>query len=987
MIYVILIWSSGSGVSKVVRWLNNGCRRNSDEAQRSSQLEPSCYCRRFIGRLGRDCISSIASSNTGTTRTVTTNESGVYRFPLLPLGNYRITVEAANFKKRVQEGITLATGQIATVDLNLEAGEVQETVTVSSDTSIADAGKTDLGRVMNNREVHNVPLITRNPYTFGFLQTNVTGHANRGFGFPFFNANGYVRRFNFLLDGNTNTQGDQAAKGLMMISEIYISEVQLVPNAFAAEFGNTPGLIMNVVTPAGTNEMHGAVTYRFRIPSFYTRPFFYPVADLPDNHANDITAAIGGAFVQNRLHFYFGSEYIKRDDRATASRLLTIKEEDKAQLIAAGLSSSIFPPALPTDENPSFYIFRTDAQLDHNNHLTTRVNHSRGSIRNFTNGGLNTLDRSADTTSVDYGAAVQLSSYTQRVLNEFRFQYAQRSAGNRRNELSGTGPSIVITGVANFGSPEATDTIFPLKRVTQIQDNLTRSVGTHVTKFGGGIHFYNHTERSSVFARYTFSSIPNYVSAKTGVLQTGAFCPNGAVRCYASYAETFGDPEINYKATFWSLFLQDDWKMTRRLKVNYGFRYDLYQIPRADPTSLFPASQRFAVDKNNVSPRLGIVYALREGDRPTIIRAGAGIYFDQPLLAMYQRALQNNGGLRFLSFTFTPASVGSPAFPGVVGSLPVGSVLQKQNIDAVSPEFENMYAIHSNIQIEQALAKNLSLAVGYVHSSGCHIPIYRNINPINPIRSLADGRPVFSSLVSAASRLDPNFNNILMVESVGVSRYDAFTLQLTQRFSRGLQFSANYTLSKATDDAPEQNMAIGFSQGLVLSDPTNRRLDKGRSFADQRHTFIMSMVARPQFKFENKVLRYLFNHNLAGIIANANSGETFNIISGLDLNRDGVSTTDRPVGITRNSGTTPSQFNVDLRYSRFFDLTERFKLEAFAEFQNLFNTNTIILFNNTTVATDPNTGELTGPLPDFRARNQSTSLDSRQAQIGIKFIF
>jgi hypothetical protein len=171
-----------------------------------------------------------------------------------------------------------------------------------------------------------------------------------------------------------------------------------------------------------------------------------------------------------------------------------------------------------------------------------------------------------------------------------------------------------------------------------------------------------------------------------------------------------------------------------------------------------------------------------------------------------------------------------------------------------------------------------------------------------------------------------------------------------------------------------------------LSDPTNRRLDKGNSFADQRHTFVMTLVANPKFNFANKALRLLFNHNQAGIIAAANSGERFNIISNSDLNGDGVFTSDRPVGIKRNSGKTPPQFNIDLRCSRFINFTDRYKLEVFGEFQNLFNTNSIVGFNNVTVTTNFN-GELVGELLDFRARNQSTSQDSRQFQLGFKFIF
>lgn len=156
-------------------------------------------------------VITVTNIETGATRTVTTDDSGVYRFPLLPLGTYRIIAEAANFKKFIREGIILTTGQTATIDIQLQAGDVKEVVTVSSDASVADAGKTDVGRVMNTREVQNLPLINRNPLNFGLLQANVNGRVRGGFVPPNINANGYLRRVSFLLDGNTNTQGDRGS--------------------------------------------------------------------------------------------------------------------------------------------------------------------------------------------------------------------------------------------------------------------------------------------------------------------------------------------------------------------------------------------------------------------------------------------------------------------------------------------------------------------------------------------------------------------------------------------------------------------------------------------------------------------------------------------------------------------------------------------------------------------------------------------------------
>ncbi len=149
--------------------------------------------------------------------------------------------------------------------------------------------------------------------------------------------------------------------------------------------------------------------------------------------------------------------------------------------------------------------------------------------------------------------------------------------------------------------------------------------------------------------------------------------------------------------------------------------------------------------------------------------------------------------------------------------------------------------------------------------------------------------------------------------------------------------------------------------------------------AEKERAIITVQSSNRRFK---KTLRYLFNNNQFG-----QRREIQSIISGFDLNRDDVSTSDRPVGIKRNSGTTPNQGNVDLRYSRFFNFTERYRLEAFGEFQNLFNINRSS--NSTTSRSQQNTftGELVGGLPDFKARTQSTSQESRQMQLGFKFIF
>ncbi|MEZ5345266.1 MAG: TonB-dependent receptor [Pyrinomonadaceae bacterium] len=918
-----------------------------------------------------NAVVTAKNLDTGSERNVTADSGGVYRIPLLPLGRYQVSVEAPNFKKLIRSGIVLTTGQIATVNVSLETGGVSEIVTIEADAPIVDPGKIDVGRVMDTREVQNLPLVARNPYNFSLLQANVTGRPNSEFGVPRINANGYARRTNYQLDGNSNTQADRGGIRLMPISETFVSEVQLVTNGFSAEFGNTPGLIMNAVTPSGTNGLHGSASYRFRRKGFSSRPFnTSPTSTKPDTKVDNITGAVGGPIIKDRWHFYTGYEWLERD--LSSQRVVTISDANKAILTANGVPAAAFPDAIPTKQKVNFFILRTDAQLNDIHRLTGRFNWFKNLSPDNIGGGLNTLERSIDFDDISWSPAVQLvSAFNADMLNEFRFQYAKRLSQNLTNANSGTGPTITISGVANFGAPANGNTIAPLETMTQFQDNFTLTRGNHTMKFGGGINAVHDERRAAVTATYTFPNITAYVNAFNGT----------NLRGYTNFTESFGNPDLSYDSTFYNFFVQDDWKVTPKLKVNIGLRYDLYDIPDADPTSVRPESQDFRVDKNNFAPRLGVVYGLRDGKYATILRASAGLYYDQPFLDMYRRAIQNNGNASFFNFSFQPSNPAAPNFPNNLGSLPPGTVLPVQSIETIDPDFETMYAIHTNFQVEQGLTDDISLTVGYIHSGGRHLPVYRSSNRVPLGTTLGDGRPIFNP--NPATRIDTRFNDILTVESVGNSVYDAMTLQLTKRFSRGYQFSVNYTLSKSEDDAPEQNLvAVAADE---LSDPTNRFLARGPSVADQRHTFVMTFVGRPDFKFENEVWNRILNDNQIGIIATANSGETFNIVSTADLNNDGYSGSDRPNGIGRNSGLTPSQFNVDLRYSRFIRFTERYRLEVFGEFVNLFNINSIFQLNSRTVATNAN-GDATGPLPDITNKAVS-SLDSRQFQLGFKFIF
>lgn len=929
---------------------------------------------------------TVRNIETGTERQITSTEEGTYRVPLLPLGTYRLTVEAPNFKRLVREGITLTAGQTATVDMNLEAGDVSATVTVSLDAPIADPGKIDVGRVMNKREIEDLPLVSRNPYNYSLLQANVVGRPNTEFGVPRVSANGYARRTNFQLDGNANTQANQAGLRLVPISETFISEVQLVTNGFSAEFGNTPGLVMNNITPTGTNDLHGSASYRWRRTWMSSRPFnTSPLAVKPPTTVDDFTGAIGGPIIKDRWHFYGGYEYVKRDFSGRPAQVVTISDANKQALIAAGLPSSIFVPSIPASQKVNFFIFRTDAQLTNKHRLTGRYIKFTNFSPNNIGGGLNTLERTVDLDDKSDSLAIQLASiFSSNLLNEFRYQRAHRKSEFLGTQFTPEGvPSVTITNVASFGPATNLGTISPIETMNQFQDNLTWTHGNHAMKFGAGVNRIYDYRRNDISAVYTFPNLTAYLNARNGSNTKG----------YTNFAQTLGDAELEYNSAFYNVFAQDDWKVTRKLKLNYGLRYDLYDVPEGNPSAPLPQSQDFRVDKNNFAPRLGAVYSLREGDHPTVIRGSAGVYYDTVYLVMYENAIQGNGTGRYLNVTRTPTQTNAPSFPSVLPpSTTVSSLGIPQNVEVVASDFENMYAMHYQAQVEQGLTNNLSFTLGYIHSEGRHLPVYKQINCRGNGTFLPDGRPKFGTAAApCVNKVYTQFNNVIEVDSGGNSRYDAMTFQLNKRFSEGYQFSFNYTLSRARDNAPERNLqGVGAA---TQTDPTNRDFDWGYGVADQRHTFSGSFVARPKFDVGNKFLRYLLNNNQIGFTAFAGSGETFPINTNVDLNGDGVGN-DIPVGYERNAGRAPGFFNVDFRYSRVIPFTERFRLEFFVEATNIFNINSTITYGNTTIANtsgstlfNATTGEVLVSRDALYQTFTPTAQESRQGQFGLKFIF
>jgi hypothetical protein len=272
-----------------------------------------------------------------------------------------------------------------------------------------------------------------------------------------------------------------------------------------------------------------------------------------------------------------------------------------------------------------------------------------------------------------------------------------------------------------------------------------------------------------------------------------------------------------------------------------------------------------------------------------------------------------------------------------------------------------------------------------MYAKGSQLPVVTDINLINPIGTLADGRPIYNATVNASTRANPQFNHINEVQSIGESTFKSLTIGATKRFARGLTFQAQYTLGKGLDNTPLLTQLTVQSEA-GRSDPSNLDRDLGPNPLDMRHSFNGSLVYTSINNSSNGLVRGLLNGNEIGVLLQFNSGLPLSIISNKDLNGDGVSNNDRPLFVSRNSLYLPARKNVDMRYTRTIPLHESLRGEIIVELKNVFNTVQVSNLN-TTIVTD-GLGNPAAPIPtDPMLFPNASGYEQRKLQLGFKVRF
>jgi outer membrane receptor protein involved in Fe transport len=571
------------------------------------------------------------------------------------------------------------------------------------------------------------------------------------------------------------------------------------------------------------------------------------------------------------------------------------------------------------------------------------------------------------------------STFSPTFINEIRFQYSrdleqqlkQPAAPGEPTTANGFSPSVAIgTGGFTFGTPNFLDRVaYPDERRTQIANTSTVIAGRHTFKFGGDFNYVsdlldNLFQNAGV---YTYSNLTDFLADLSFPTTGGCFAPNSTTvrtKCYTNFNQGFGPTAFKFATKDYNLFVQDDFRITPRLTLNFGLRYELQTLPEPQiANSLETRTSEFPSDKNNFGPRVGFAIDAT-GDGNTSIRGGYGLYYGRIINSTISNAITNTGvssGQRQVSLT--PSQAGSPLYPNILAAPPT-AVGSASDIVVFKKGLQNPMIHQMDLVFERVVARNTVVSVSGLLSIGRKLPTFVDTNLNAPSATSTftftggpfDGQTIITPRFTG---LRPNlsFGRITEIRDTIGSDYYGLVLQANRRLTKGLQFQASYTYSSAVDNGQTSQT---FTSSNVPLNPFDLDLEYGTSNLDIPHRFVASAVYAPGTLFGlgrgSNYGRAIFGgFSIApivtiqsgapysfGVTGNAPSATAAQCVVNPNLctvstGIFGVGGANRLPNAERNALRLPYIFNVDLRISRRFRITETANFEVFAEGFNIFN--------------------------------------------------
>jgi len=879
------------------------------------------------GAVSNAAVTGIRSE-TGLVRTVQSDAQGAFDLVELPIGHYRLVAEAKGFQRYVQDGITLDVNETAVVTIRLTVGAPTQQIEVRADAPLIESTITSLGKTVEEREVLDLPLNGRNFSQLGLLQPGVVpitpGLAQAGGSLR--NGQAYAvngqrpESNNFLIDGADNFNSVDG--GFVLQPPIdAIAEFRILTHTANAEFGHSSGSTTNIVTRSGTNAFHGAAWDFLRNDVMDAKSFF--AQGVEPLKRNQFGGTLGGPIRKDKTFFFVYYEGLRNrqgeTENATVPSLLErqgnfsqtvdpstgqvdpLINEITGQPIPGNQLPGINPisqnllqfyplPNLGTngfvttqtlDQNNDQFGIRLDHYLTAHDVLNFRYMFSQGDATDpLSTAGANVPGFPvAENQRVQNFVGQETHTFSPTLVGVARFsfmrnKYLFNEAVNHTTPASlgftyapsldvALGPPFVqVGGYASIGDP-ITGPRNTYENAVDVSGSVTWIHGRHELKFGGG---YGHDQ----------------INLLSGIASNGffVFAPAPISNALASFLigqpvfflQGGGDPSRGLRGNNLNFYGQDTYKITSRLTLNAGLRYELpfpyteirnrqnlfepgvqsVVFPDAPPGLVYPGDPGvpaglIPTQKDAFAPRVGLSWD-PTGSGRWLVTTAYGIFYD-PYYTGQGGPLQTP--ISAPPFLQTP-QVNFPNFADPFNGVnPFNeSFAQPMTLLTLDKNLRLPYAQDWNLNVQRSFGSNWLFEIGYVGTKGTKLPRFIEGNPavFVPGESTEDNvnqRRLYSGCTLANPAAPCNYASVGMIAGIANSTYNAMEVSLRKRFGYGLSFLASYTLSKTLDDVSSFNITGSASQSVagendLAQNPFDLAAEHGRSMFDARHRLVVS---------------------------------------------------------------------------------------------------------------------------------------------------
>ena len=930
---------------------------------------------------------------TGVAASTTASSAGTYVFPNLLGGSYSITVEKDGFKKAVQKGIAVTANEVAEAKIELELGSVSSVVEVQAGADLVKTDSSALEATFSGTVVSDLPVNTLggDVKEFAVFAPGTTTQQGGVLGSGG-SIGGARPRFNgFSIDGVDDNRIDVNGPVQPVIQES-VAEFTLLTNQFGAEYGHSAGGLFNIVTKSGTNDWHGAL-WEFNRNRNYDaadnlqkqRIATGEATELDRFDYNRFGASAGGPIRKDKL-FIYGAYEFQNEGLASSGSSVTMPTAaglaqlqamnpdpavqallsqfplapqsnglahcstgptDKVQQLACVNGQAIdvgtFQSLAPDFSNQHDFTINGDASLG-KHQLRTRFLYDR--LRLPQVNPVQPQTQFTGTQEVDARKAIITDAWSlsPRWVNDARLSYSRLAGPNLVTPTAFANfPNVEID---EFGSNVGPFSLAPqgyTQNIYQLADALTYVRGKHTMKFGveGRKYIAPTNDLPRARGEWDYATLNSFIN---DLVPNGA---NGALRGAGT-----GSVADNYNAIYW--FVQDDWKVTPRLTLNLGLRYEYNGVPRdegkqalnaiADDPALGIIFRKPKADTNNFGPHLGFAWD-PTGSGKWSIRGGGQIAYD---------VVPNNFAINSL-----PPQLQTEQKPAITCSLPsppawcatgtgflAGGGLLQVNVppttqaaaraatgslipDQIAPK-----VITWSLGVQHELMRNSSIEVRYVGTRGISLPVQMRLNSasafdpnvpgggITPLPTYFSNGQVPSTVVAPASTLEnfDNFNSAVLSPAgflgsmttfppSGSNVYHGVSADFQHRFTKGLYFRTNYTFSKNIDNATNE-LFSSYVNPRRAQDGFDFPAERGRSALDITHKFAITWVYElPNISTSNGFVRTLAHGWQWNGSYLAESGQPVTPLSGVDSNDNGDAAGDRTILNPAGVGLTGTAVN------------------------------------------------------------------------------